>query len=173
MSSLRLINETTASSGVSFLNVSNVFTDDYEIFKITLNDIDTSGTGWVLARFINDNGSTIASSVYEWSGLTMQANTSFTAEEDNNDAEFAVVNFGDSDSNARGGFVGYVFNARKNDEYKFLISQSVGERATGMVSNKAIGLLKSTNKISGISFFLSSQTFDSLKVRVYGIRSDS
>ena len=57
MSNLRLINETTFSS-VSTVNVDNVFSADYDIYKITS---DVAGQ-YGLLRFINSAGSVMTDS---------------------------------------------------------------------------------------------------------------
>ena len=52
MSALRLINETTVSSSVSSVNVTDVFSSDFDIYKIT-SDLFFNSQTWVQLRFIN------------------------------------------------------------------------------------------------------------------------
>ena len=42
MSNLRLINETSITSSVSSVNVEDVFTDDFDIYKITSTGVSTT-----------------------------------------------------------------------------------------------------------------------------------
>ena len=44
MSDLRLLNQTTVSSSVSTVNVTNVFSSDFDIYKIVFDGISTAGS---------------------------------------------------------------------------------------------------------------------------------
>ena len=60
MSALRLINETEVTSGVTTVNVTDVFSADFDIYKITLQAVCkfTNSIG-VKLRFINSSGSVV------------------------------------------------------------------------------------------------------------------
>ena len=80
MSNLRLINDTTITSGVSSVNIENVFSADFDIYKIVANGISTVGTTQTDPnfRFINSSGSPISASNYEYGNLIMRADASYT-----------------------------------------------------------------------------------------------
>ena len=65
MSNLRLINETEITSGVSTVNIEDVFSADFDIYKIVANDLSTVGTLQTDPdlRFINSTSSFIFSSL--------------------------------------------------------------------------------------------------------------
>jgi len=65
MSALRLINETEITSGVNTLSVTDVFTDDFDIYKIVFSDVSTGANSILQYRFINSAGSVISSSSYD------------------------------------------------------------------------------------------------------------
>ena len=67
MSNLRLINETEITSGVATVNITDVFSADFDIYKITTSGFTTvSTTSTDLdGRFINSSGSVISSSSYD------------------------------------------------------------------------------------------------------------
>ena len=44
MSNLRLINETTISSAVSSVDITDVFSADFDIYKITASKMTTAGS---------------------------------------------------------------------------------------------------------------------------------
>ena len=45
MSNLRLINETTVSSSVANVSVTDVFSENFDIYKININNIDLTTSG--------------------------------------------------------------------------------------------------------------------------------
>jgi hypothetical protein len=79
MSNLRLINETTVSASTSSVDVTDVFSADYDIYKITTNNFSTVGTTQTALdlRFLNTSGSVITNSKYDYAYLNMKADTTF------------------------------------------------------------------------------------------------
>ena len=78
MSNLRLINETTVSSSVTLVNVTDVFTSDFDIYKIVLSDtVSDFNTSDLDMRFINSSGSVISSSDYQYAWLRVRSDSSF------------------------------------------------------------------------------------------------
>ena len=66
MSNLRLINETTITSGSSIVSITDVFSADFEVYKIVFSEMTTVGTLQTSPnfRFINSGGSVVSSSDY-------------------------------------------------------------------------------------------------------------
>ena len=60
MSNLRLINETTVTSGTTTVNITDVFNSDYDIYKVTLEGFYASGIDYFYLRLINSSGSVIS-----------------------------------------------------------------------------------------------------------------
>ena len=52
MSALRLINETELSSATIF-DITDVFTTDFDIYQVTLNNMNTSADAGVYLQFLN------------------------------------------------------------------------------------------------------------------------
>ncbi len=68
MSNLRLINETTALGGTNSVDVNNVFSADFDIYKITISNASSEtqlDNNTMSLRLINSSGSTISSSNYD------------------------------------------------------------------------------------------------------------
>ena len=68
MSNLRLINETEITSTVSSVDVQNVFSSDFDIYKITvaINESSAGNQEWIRLRLINSgSGSIITASEYD------------------------------------------------------------------------------------------------------------
>ena len=74
----------------------------------------------------------------------------------------------------------YIFNPYKSDSYTFFINQSyfryngVAGGTVGHEGYKQIGVLKTTDSITGIKYFNElNQNFTNFEVNIYGLRVDS
>ena len=175
MSNLRLINETTVSSSVTSVNVTDVFSADFDVYKIVYNNFFADGQDNMNLSFINSFGSEVrGSSDYGYADLNCQTNSSsFTQSKDasNDDIQsFAVI--GNSSGESANGVI-YVFNPFTSN-YTYVLQQSSSSRATVNQNKKGIGLLKQSSSITGFSFFIhGSDSFTSGVIKTYGLRVDS
>jgi len=84
MSNLRLIKQTATSSGISSVSIEDVFSSDFDIYKITVarTTYDVSNTNVIAlkARFISAGGSIVSASNYDSANMHMKAET--TKDED-------------------------------------------------------------------------------------------
>ena len=172
MSNLRLINETEITSGVNTLSVTDVFTNDFDIYKIVLSDVSTGANSILQYRLINSAGSVISSSSYDRANLNLRDNTSF--------AEYANTStsagFGFESVGASGeGYssVVYIFNPTNTSSYTFGLYQAMGITSSLVRGNKGIGVLKQTSSITGINIFQTGSAFSYLNIKTYGLRVDS
>jgi len=178
MSNLRFINETTITSGVSTVNIENVFSADFDIYKITSNGISTVGTLQTDPdlRFINSSGNLILASDYDYAHQIMRADASFTEQRNTNEDEFYRF-FGESVDQApeENGQVSYIFNPFSSTSYTFALYQSMVASATLKIAMKGIGVLKQTSSITGfqVKDNTNSRPFAGGTIRVYGLRVDS
>ena len=168
MSNLRLLNETTASS-VSSVDVTDVFSADFDIYKITGVGNFTTGNGKIYARFINSSGSVITSSNYDWAVLSMESGSSFNQIRSTNDSSLNRIVY--SNNGADFGFTTYIFNPYSSSSYSFGLWQSQGVPSGGGLSIKGIGVLKQTASMTGIQLF--NVSFTDILVRSYGLRVDT
>ena len=172
MSNLRLLNETTGTS-VYTISVTDVFTSNFDIYKIVLYSSSASEKEDHL-RFINSSGSVISSSNYDYAQLFHRSYSSFSQVRDTSDTKLRLIT--GSEDNFGGNAVIYVFNPTSSSSYTFMIAQSNGfNSASGGGSDgvKYIGVLKNTSIMKGFGFRRASGTYDSLKVRTYGLRVDN
>jgi len=152
MSNLRLINETLITSGVSTVDITNVFSADFDIYKIVANGISTVGTTQTDPdlRFINSSGSVISSSDYQYAHQIMRADASFTEQRSTGDTELYRF-FGESvdQEPEDGSQVSYIFNPFSSSSYSFAMYQSMVASATLKIAMKGIGVLKQTASMTG------------------------
>ena len=176
MSNLRLINETTVSASTSSVDVTDVFSADYDIYKITTNNFSTVGTTQTALdlRFLNTSGSVITNSKYDYAYLNMKADTTF-AEVRATNSSFIDNFFGVPDQSPEGASsVTYVFNPFSDSSYTFVINQSSRAEAGNFRSQKYIAVLKQARRMGGFRLFETfSRPFDEGVIRTYGLRVDS
>ena len=72
MSNLRLINETTVTSAVRTVEITDVFSADFDIYKIVgVNNF--TAEEYIDMRLINSSGSVVSASNYDNAGLLMKS----------------------------------------------------------------------------------------------------
>jgi hypothetical protein len=177
MSNLRLINETEITSAVSTLEVQDVFSADFDIYKVVMNNFSVTTATQVetFLKFINASGSVVSSSNYDRASLYMRTDNVFGEIKSTNDTKIHYA-VGSLDQSPQGGSsVHYIFNPYSSSSYTFDLNQSSSFYALPRyVSGKGIGVLKQTSSMTGLQIVLSgTNTISSGIVRTYGLRVDS
>ena len=176
MSALRLINETVADTSTTSLEVTDVFTSDFDIYKIvsTLHIVNDSDDIYI--RYINSAGTKITASNYDTATLMMRSASNFLERPSTriniNYGGYFTLTSGDEGVGA----VEYVFNPTNSSSYTFGLNQSQGFLiGTGSYGTKTIRVLKQTNSITGVCFYNGSGTdnFGGGTVKIYGLRVDN
>ena len=115
---LELIETQTASadSSVDFINLA---TNSYNVYFVTVNDLQTSATSQAILRFSNNNGSSFIASGYQYA--TQNGNTAGTFIEDKSTSK-EQINTGllsdtSTGSSANGYF--YFYNLLDSSKYSF------------------------------------------------------
>ena len=171
MSNLRLLDETIASS-VANVSINNVFSSDYDIYKIVINDYENA-TGQELAlRFINASGTIVSASNYDVGTRIFRSYDTYQHVGQTN--QTFIQYLGWNNANAVGiGFVLYVFNPFSSD-YTFILNQTASHvTGSGNLNYKGLGVLKQNASMSGINFLGGSgHNFANIKIKTYGLRED-
>ena len=178
MSNLRLINETSITSGVSTVDITDVFSADFDIYKIVANDLSTVGTLQTDPdlRFINSSGSVISASNYDYAHLIMRTDANFTEQKATGQAQlYRFFSESVDQSPESGSQVSYIFNPFSSSSYSFAIYQSNTATAGVKIVMKGIGVLKQTASMTGFQVRDSNTTrpFAGGTVKTYGLRVDS
>ena len=175
MINLRLINETTVASGVATVNITDVFSSDYDIYKIVSTANILNADKDIYIRYINSAGSIVTTSDYDAASLTLKGHSGYSE----TPSTKVNINYGGlfnlTSGNESGGAVEYVFNPTDTSSYTFGINQSIGRYSTGVFGTKGIRVLKQTNSITGIHLYNAESTdnFGGGTVKIYGLRVDS
>ena len=178
MSNLRLINETTTIAGVRTINITNVFSSDFDIYKIVgSNNLanNSTATGFNL-RFLNSSDSVIYHSGYYYAQQGLKGNTSFS--EGRSQSESRIWNvFGSlDDSGQSSGNVAYIFNPVTDSAYTYVIYQSTAYPSGNYRLYKGIAVYKQAIKITGFQAELNESAGEFAsggKIKTYGLRVDS
>tara|TARA_R100000773_G_C4211046_1_gene110633 strand:- start:453 stop:986 length:534 start_codon:yes stop_codon:yes gene_type:complete len=177
MSNLRLINETTTTAGVQTVSITDVFSSDFDIYKIVgaVNLANNStATGFNL-RFINASG-TVITSGYEYAQLSLKGESSFDENKGGTEARLWNVFGSLDDSGQSAGNVAYVFNPFSSSSYTFCMWQSSTKPSGNYRMYKGIGNLYQLSSITGFQAELNESAGEFAsggKIRVYGLRVDS
>ena len=174
MSNLRLINETTASN-VANVSVTDVFSSDFDIYKVILEVDDGTQADNIHGRFINSSGSIITTGTYDWANMDLNSYAAFTEQRYTNTAYFPNLTQAEAGTNQGGNFVMYVFNPYSSSSYSFMFGQTSQFFNSGnyLRSRKYIGVNKTTASITGLNFYTSASGTPDFSIRTYGLRVDS
>ena len=172
MSNLRLINQTDITSDVSSVNVTDVFSADFDIYKITIDNasLNTSSTD-LRYRFINASGSVVSASNYDSAFLVLNSGSAFGEERETNTTHTEGISYLDTAPDSSS-VVSYIFNPYSSSSYTFLTSQA-STHSGRYYGHKGIAVLKQASSITGINVLASSNSIASGVIRTYGLRVDS
>ena len=171
MSNLRLINETEITSSVASVDITDVFSADFDIYKVTTdNMISASGTPALDLKYINSSGSAISSG-YDRANLTLKGETTF-AENRNTNASSVASGLSNAESNGAGS-VSYVFNPFSSSSYTFHIMQGSFRTSSNYRSQKMISVLKNVASVTGLNITFNGGNCTGGTIRVFGLRVDS
>ena len=172
MSNLRLINETSASN-VANVSITDVFTADFDIYKITLTDYDNLGSSNGLNfRFVNASGSIITASDYDHASQIIRSYGAFGEDKSTTETFVSTISYDDTLQKSNGS-AAYIFNPYSSSSYTFALWENSSASTIGTVGRKGIAVLHQTTSITGINFLPNSASnFSINSVRTYGLMVD-
>ena len=176
MSALRLLSETNISTSVSYVQITDVFSENFDIYKIEFVDFTKDNTtGRNIDMELNDvHGNFIGSSSYHYVRHFVAAYTSYSGFTSTSSNFWAGVVAADGATDYAGNGTMYLFNPFSSSSYTFMINQNSINQSTGYYAEKQIGVLKNTTSITGFKLWVSnSESIDEATIRVYGLRVDS
>lgn len=167
MSNLRLINKTTPTS-VSSFEIKDVFSNDYDTYKIIISDVDASASNWSSMRFLNSAGTALTTS-YNIAQYALYANSSETEYRALQQSELQYIFY--TTAAASAGIEITVFKPANTTNFTFMYAQSSGSTTEGL-GTKYLGCITLSTAITGFSFRILSGIYNSLTVATYGLRID-
>jgi hypothetical protein len=171
MSNLRLINETSFTN-VASATIDNIFSADFDIYKITMTDYDNlGGSNNLDYRFVNSSGSVVTASDYDYASQIIRSYSAFGESKSTTASLISTISYDDTLQKSNGS-VAYIFNPFNSSSYTFALWQNSSASTIGTVGRKGIAVLHQLNSITGINFTTASN-FSINSVKVYGLRVDS
>jgi hypothetical protein len=169
--SLELIDKTEITSSVSSVDITDVFSAKYDVYKIVTNGIeDTTDTPNLILRFINSSGSVVTASNYDYAYLNMRADASFPENRGTNQSYIRGF-FGFSNATYSQGSVSYIFNPFSSS-YTFALSQFASFQSA-LRGVKNIGVLKQSVSMTGFQLLeFDSTNFSEGVIKTYGLASN-
>ena len=176
MSNLRYISTTEITSAVNTLNITDVFTDDFDIYVIEGIDIAmTNGGGdYLFGRVINSSGSELTSNYDYATGYIPSSSSTLTAETGSSKTEWESLNFIGAGTEDIGNITMYIFNPTNTSSFTFYSLQASSFRTPSTINYmwRSVGAHESTASITGIQFSAKTGNMDSGKFKIYGLRID-
>ena len=172
--SLELISTTTMTDDVQTVNITNVFSDKYDVYMIKGSNMigkNSTATGANL-RLINSSDS-VLSSDYDFAQLTLKGEASFSEGKSTTATRLENVFGGLDDSGQSAGNIAYIFNPFSSSRYTFCQWQSSSMPGGNLRGQKGIGALHTTASITGFQVELNesaSRFSGDGKVSVYGVK---
>lgn len=165
MSSLVFINETTASS-VSSVNVTNVFSADYDVYKIVVL-YDGSTNDLLSCKLIAADGSVISDANYDSATKFMYTHTTHadSALSNHTDAQGIFAGVG-----TEGGGVTYIHNPFEAT-FTYMHGQSMQDAGstTPATPHKSTAVLEQNASMTGFQLKIDSGTIGNVTIRTYGV----
>jgi len=171
--SLEFINQTVTGSDVASVDVDNVFSDKYDVYFFTINNILSADSNEdVLGiRMISTGGSADSGTNYDRALLVMYTYQAFVQAKSTGIAYMNTINIGNS-TQSPSGLNGYFFNPYNSSSYTFNTWQSATERSGGNEGRKGINVHKVAQANRGFQIVNSaSNNFESgLTITTYGVK---
>tara|TARA_B100000029_G_scaffold508766_1_gene596413 strand:- start:603 stop:1106 length:504 start_codon:yes stop_codon:yes gene_type:complete len=167
MSNLRYITSNSASS-VSSMSITDCFTSDFDVYKITMNLVEFSD-GDMFFRFINSSGTIVATSKYDDAVHLQRSYGNFADNYGQDQDKLGSIGY---DNLQKGGAnVIWVWNPYSSSHHTHAQWENAGNSTSGTPVRRGFGVLKETSCITGINF-VGGATITNVNARVYGLRVD-
>ena len=172
MSSLRLINETEIASGVSSQLINNVFSEDFDTYKIVADGILLSSTGGtnINLRLVNSVGVVITED-YVFANYNMKSGGSFTDTNRGTGKDQIDFYFGRAGAGGQcASMTGFIFNPFDSSLFTMGFYENVyNNNNINMEGTKGNFSYPFAESITGFQAFATS-TMGAGTIRTYGLR---
>jgi len=170
MSSLRFIKQADIPSGVASYTLSDMFSDDYKVYKVTMDNLTTAADAVLQFRFQEKQTQFVRTDAYYYRGIhNLRDSAAYTNYQGNAINQFGYESLGSAPLGSN--IVMYIFNPMDGDETSVLY-ESMATNATVLRANKGHGYYSNYWKFGGMNLFLNTSTFESGTITVYGLKGE-
>jgi len=162
---LQFIKSQSITSSVANISITDVFSANYNVYKIVADITSSSGDSDGSLQFIDASDNVETGSNYDWAMLIMKSETSFFEYKNTGQTNMTALFHGTEQGSSN---TIYAFNPFNSSAYSFVLGQTSGKSGSNLRTYKNIGVLKQTASMTGFKL-----TFDvnatSGSVRTYGL----
>ena len=158
------------SQGVASLDLTNIFTDKFSVYRVDLWNADVSNDDYTYFRIINAS-ETDSDANYDNASFFMYTHTTDAQikTENTTTANYLGYQYPAGYDDGMGATM-YVFNAADAATYTAFTAQTVSfADGVGMYNNSGIMMHKIAEAVTGLSFQRTG-TFNNIKATVYGVQ---
>jgi len=168
--SLELVKTVTASS-VSDVEVTNIFTTDYDFYKIIVTDLDISSNSVNLEmRYLNSSGTEITTQ-HSWLRHGLQNTRTYLQQGASSVSDFDLINI-DSTNAHNPAIIIYVYDPLNTNYYTLgnyeSMTYNLNPNNYKIEGNYGAIHYNNTQALSGVKFKLTSGTIEQINIKVYG-----
>jgi hypothetical protein len=178
MSNLRLIKEVEVTSSVAYVDVTDVFSSDFNIYNVVTTDFAVAGVAATDAwcKLINSSGSVVTTTLYDRGGLSMTDYTAYVEENGINGNYFPEF-FGlfyPSVNNASSSSSSFFINPYENNSWTYILNENTSGDTSTFRHKHQGAFLRELSSITGfrVEVQVAARPFDQGKIQVYGVRVD-
>tara|TARA_R100001163_G_C5042874_1_gene180690 strand:+ start:383 stop:895 length:513 start_codon:yes stop_codon:yes gene_type:complete len=162
--------KSASGTDVASLSITG-FTSQYNVYAIHIPKLIQNGNNDIRARFVDNSGSVISDSEYDFASMVMNSHSSFSEGQDTSATSIDSLGVNDQNETYGIGNTTYIFNPADSSSYTFLLSQNAGMRDIGKLrSYKLIGVHKVEETITGFNIFGESGGNISATIVLYGVK---
>jgi len=163
-----ITNQTT--SGQALLDLTNVFTDNYDVYCIKSNTFAPTVTQNLAYRLLDSTSTVISASEYDWAFMELTSYNAYIEQKSTTANYMGSISYSDANGTQGAGFSLYIYNPNDSSSYTFGQWQASSfNTGSGLYGRKGISVHHNAEQITGIRFFVFSGTMD-FDVSVYGVK---
>jgi len=167
---LQFIQQFEITGTVQTLDCDNIFSTNYDVyfFSYELKESSSGNDQWIRMRLIDNSGSVISDSEYDYAQLVLPSNATYyqTVGVAQDNWTYAGVGYSDDTGNA--GSI-YIYSPNDSGSYTYLTTQASSTVTNIAYGTKGIGVHKVAETIRGLRFYTTTY-WGSGTVSVYGVK---
>jgi len=168
---LQFIKQVSGTS-VSTLDITNCFSDKYDVYKIFMTKVDVSQVVNFRTRLIKSDDSLDSTAKYDSAVQVLRSYTAISEQRHTGQTYWRYTGSSQSASTFAGASVEItIYNPFDSASYTFLKNNSAGFlEGSGIYAPHGIGVHKVAQSNTGFQMLLSAGTYDNITVNVYGVK---
>ena len=163
-----ITNQTT--SGQALLDLTNVFTDNYDVYCITGKTFAPTVTQNLAYRLLDSTSTVISATEYDWAFMELTSYNAFVEQRSTTANYMGSISYSDANGTEGTGFALYIYNPNDSSSYTFGQWQASSfNTGSGLYGRKGISVHHSAEQITCIRFFVFSGTME-FEASIYGVK---